>query len=615
MHGCGRNGPSSFSVSSLASIQVPFLSLSFLTFSLPLFLSYSHNNARFTALFITSHRLPRLPPLPPPLTASHRLPPMPLRSSALALLGVDLLPRRPPHDHHDHPPDELASYPRPPRRVTSHHSAFQTVCTASHDAPPSYAIVTHRPVISHPPDTSHTPEPLPDYTCTLLADAAMLFHRESLEPWHEPPLALTDWRRVHVIVRGTLLAIHRAKRDGPGKLLHRYTLQHAEVGLAPDVRHSVWTPQGRIAHWISPAVRARRGPHRFAPVRQHVLRVRVETEQILLAHASESAVHAMVDSLAAAIDIAHAIDERSLPRQRTVPRRRRRPRLPILPVQPAADSSTTEPVDVSPSFLTEQERILRNVYPSFLVESRPARPHTAPPRDDDEIDLAAIREQAALSLPSLLPPPDIFTPGMLHRSPASNFDPDTGKWRPPPPHSRSPSQLMHSARRCLPVLLAASPRASDVLIRHGRRVVLNWHLRRFEDWQLEPPEYDDVGHGFARVHASRPPTPLHAVREDARQGSAPVADESESATATATATATRSARGSRSTSGDGDGDDDDDDRIAAAPRDKPRSRRDKSPWRRGGVAGLAGEEGEEEGEGEVARGELVEEISGLVVLF
>ena len=41
----------------------------------------------------------------------------------------------------------------------------------------------------------------------------------------------------------------------------------------------------------------------------------------------------------------------------------------------------------------------------------------------------------------------------------------------------------------MPVLLAESVRASDVLISNGKRVKINWRMELLEEWKLSPPSY------------------------------------------------------------------------------------------------------------------------------
>lgn len=434
---------------------------------------------------------------------------------ALGVLGAESLARRRDSSASQSPAESSPAHSetrtsRTTRRTTSYHAAFQPTCSVATDDPPSYpSAIRHPP----PPPRSIGGEPLPKYSCTVSAEAKVLLHVESRNPLQM--VSDSEWKEVVVVVRGTLLALHRPKDAGPGRLLRTYTLQHAELGLATDTEHVVLRPQTRLAHLIPSAARQRawqRDPDLFQPVRQHVLRVRAETDQLLLASSSEAQIHSLVQAMSAAIDIALPIDERSIPKQCTVPRRRRR--------QPAAPISDLN----DPQLLAQQERILRDMYPAFAEQSRgdgqpdtPITPENAPSeaapptpaREEDDLDLAAIREEAPTPSPSPLPQADgeprpsmsrqvtpsspisAYSNDMMYATSPDNFD-DTGKWV--PPHTRTPLQIQRYIRRCMPVLLADSPRASDILMYHGRRVKINWRMELLETWELRPPSYKS--HGF-----------------------------------------------------------------------------------------------------------------------
>jgi hypothetical protein len=355
----------------------------------------------------------------------------------------------------------------------------------------------------------------------------MLLRIESHSPLHD--ITESDWKEVVVVLRGTLLTFYRARKDGSaGKMLRSYTLQHAEIGLASDTQYAILVPQSRIAHFL-PAAAWRKAwrtdPALFKSEEQSLLRLRVETDQILVAHSEEAIIQDFTYALAAAIDIATDIDERSIPRQCTVPRRRNRPRTL------EAVASILE----NPSILAQQERIMRELYPQLAsstsetdrsqpvqsesTEARPTSPVSAPAaNEDEEIDLSAMHEEpsaesssdsnlveaeshfamidlsvsrrpsvfrqaTALTIDSM---DSTFSAEMFYDTPSINFGAD-GKWS--PPHNRSPAQIQRYIQRCMPVLLADSPRASDVLIHAGRRVKINWRTAMLEDWTLLPPSY------------------------------------------------------------------------------------------------------------------------------
>jgi hypothetical protein len=325
---------------------------------------------------------------------------------------------------------------------------------------------------------------------------------ESINPLHG--CGDGEWREVYAVVRGTMVNFHKLKGDGAGRLLRSYTLQHAEVGLATDTQYTTLLPQTRLAHLIPSAARRRawqKDPSMFNLVKQNVLRLRVETDQLLLADPCEDRIHHLVHSISAAIDIAQPIDDRSIPRQCTVPRRRRRQRPQV--VNDIAD----------PAFLAEQERIFGQMYPDFAgARAEPPRPgtgpdapHPTPVREEDEVDLAAMREEtSAPSTSQHLSAMDAnnrpvnsrqttgttigstFSDDMVYATSRTNFD-DEGKWH--PPHLRTQAQVQRYIRRCMPILLAESVRASDIVVADGRRMKINWRMELLEEWELQPPAY------------------------------------------------------------------------------------------------------------------------------
>ncbi|TKA68056.1 hypothetical protein B0A55_07463 [Friedmanniomyces simplex] len=276
---------------------------------------------------------------------------MALSPFALSILGMDTASRRrcPEDDTETPAPDTLRTVPgRTSRRATSHYNFFQTLCSSAQDSPPAYAIAAkHKAPAARPRGEAR--EILPNYTCSVSAEARLLLQLESVNPLHG--VSESEWREVFVSLRGTLFSIHRVKDGGAGKLLRSYTLQHAEVGLAADSQHQILIPQTRLAHLIPVSARRKawqKDSSLFRPVTQSILRLRIETDQMLLADSDEDRIYDLIRAISAGIDISCAIDERSIPRQCTVPRRRRRQR-------PTSDNLN------DPALLAEQERILREM--------------------------------------------------------------------------------------------------------------------------------------------------------------------------------------------------------------------------------------------------------------
>nr|POE77481.1 hypothetical protein CFP56_09128 [Quercus suber] len=423
--------------------------------------------------------------------------------------------------HSDSTPAPSAVAPhtaRAPRRPTSYHNNFQTSCTPFNDDPPSYALASRQRMV--PLQAAEESTGLPGYTCTVACEGKLQLSLESINPLG--PLAEHDWREVYVVLRGTLLRVHRAKDRGPGVLLRSYTLQHAEVGLAVDTTRSVLVPQTRLAYLIPSSARKKawqKDPDLFKAVKYTILRLRVETDQILLADGSEDCIFNWIHQFSSAIDISPSLDERSLPRQCTVPRRRRRRAR-----QPASDDLA------DPALVAEQERIMREMYPTFAErltegQSEPMQTPTAitavpttddlgaetaqpPSVEEEELDLNMMREDFTSSTeptdaaPSSNPrsrarPPmsrhtsassvaSMNADGMIYATNSANFNP-AGKWA--PPHPRTATQVQRYVRRCMPVLAADAIRASDVLISDGKRLKINWQTDALEEWELKPPGY------------------------------------------------------------------------------------------------------------------------------
>lgn len=331
-----------------------------------------------------------------------------------------------------------------------------------------------------------------------------------------------QWRAVYVIVRGTQMSIHKIKTShfgtetlvGAGKLIRRYTLQHAEVGLAQDVSEDILMPTSRLSSLI-PTVARRRAFQKdsdlFRCDKLFSIRLRLETDQLLLAVCSEEASFNWVSSVCSGIDIAYPIDERSMPRQCTVPRRRRRQQRPVEAVENLDDQR----------LIREQERILREMYPTLArsmednsnalqqVETVDFAQNAADlnltatnnDQENEDIDLSTLAEdfaglEASVTRPATSRQTTASTVatgmssfgGIVN---PSNFNAE-GKWA--PPHLRSAGSQFRYARRCMPVLLFDTPRASNIVMCYGRRLRINYRMDMLEEWELSPPTYD--AHNF-----------------------------------------------------------------------------------------------------------------------
>ena len=404
------------------------------------------------------------------------------------------------------------------RRVVSYSNTLQTRCIPSTDAAPSYAVAAKQARIPRSfRYLDNGNEVLPKYTCSVSREGPMYMLLESCNPFLAIPEQ--EWREVYVVLEGTQLNIHKVKNTHlgkesiqvAGKLLRKYTLQQAEVGLAPDGTHNVLVPATRLAHLL-PAMARRRAfekdPNMFRIEKRYSLRLRVEADQILLATQAEEAVFAWVNKICAGIDIAPAIDDRTIPRQCTVPRRRRRQRQQIAI---AADLSDRRLIE-------EQERILQQMYPAFAQESRdnantqdlstlptipipsPALvPTTSNDQEQEDVDISALAEEVPASTGSRASRPSAvrLTTSSSQISTATahdnlmsdplNFSAE-GKWA--PLHVRSNGQQLRYTRRCMPLIFIDSPRASSIMIHNGKYVRPNYKMDLFDEWELQPPCYD-----------------------------------------------------------------------------------------------------------------------------
>ncbi|THX60668.1 hypothetical protein D6D06_01100 [Aureobasidium pullulans] len=408
--------------------------------------------------------------------------------------------------------DAQAERPRS-RRVTSYHHPFQTRCSPCDDPAPSYAVTARASKFPPAPRfLDNGKEVLPKYTCSVSREGPMQMRIEKISPFQYLPKQ--DFRTVYVVLNGTQLSVHKLKSvqlaghslPAAGKLIKRYSLQHAEIGLATDVQYSQLLPATRLAHFIPSAARRKafeKDPNLFTPISQVVLRLRLETDQFLLADHSEERIFRWIHDLSAGIDIALPLDERSAPKPCTIPRRRRRQRTQEL--ENIEDRNVIE----------EQEQIMREMYPSLARSIEGAsegvdlsRMETADDtnaltltstvdQEAEDIDLSFLAEDLGPEAqPSTRPGNPRQTTASTVSTFASSFQYETspdnlglgGKWN--PPHARTNASQWRYIKRCMPTLLFDAPRATDIIMCHGRRLRVNTKMDMLEEWELAPPSYD-----------------------------------------------------------------------------------------------------------------------------
>jgi hypothetical protein len=356
-------------------------------------------------------------------------------------------------------------------------------------------------------------EHLPPYTCTVQQEGVLGLFKEFSSPFMESQDL--RWYDVYVILRGTALSLYRIKNPGvfskrrltePGKLLQTFSLQHAEIGVATDFKKTELTPRHPLAHLVPPTARQKlydSDPHLFEPIREHVIRLRLETEQFLLCADTQEQMLDWVESLCAALDIAPPLEDRSEPRYRTLPRRSRRQR--VLENRLINELDNLQTNAEGRRIVAEQERILRELYP-HLAETSPLERTSSgqPPAstqnygDPEEADL----DRADVTFPSQQQGTSSPNEGVqtVEQAPSPAGDepvPSRGDPKIHPLPTPTESQRLRYRRRCAPILLHASPRGSDVVLHKGKRMRIDNHELTLKDWQLQPPRYES--HGFPKA--------------------------------------------------------------------------------------------------------------------
>lgn len=344
----------------------------------------------------------------------------------------------------------------------------------------------------------------PAYSCTVEIEGVLGVRHELLSPFHVS--GQRDWSDCYVVLRGTQLSIHRAKQPGlwsksrqptAGRLISSYTLQHAEVGIASDFKKTALIPKSPFAHLVPASARHKlyeSDPHLFEPVREHAIRLRVETEQLLLCAPTQEAMLDWIEAFCAAIDISSPIEARSEPRYRSLPRRNRRQRI-LDGAQLGRHLDNLSSLDAGRRIIAEQERIIRQLYPQLGGGREMGNVTTVTATADaefDEFDPEDVRFPTRNGLTRVSSQDDEEEPP----STASSDSKNASVIRP------SPSQALRYRRRCAPVLLSSSPRVSDVVICDGKRMRINVKEHSLVEYTSHPPRYD--AHGFKKKRTPKP---------------------------------------------------------------------------------------------------------------
>lgn len=350
-------------------------------------------------------------------------------------------------------------------------------------SPPSYiSSLRSHSTIAITPRAEEGHETLPKYTCDLALSALFLRKSEFEGPLNRAPVRA--WHRVHVTLQGTALTISLCPRislprSKPLPPPRTYSLQHAEVGIAADYSK-----------------------------RRYVIRLRVEADQLLLA-SDDAVTHvAWLEALAAAIDLAPALDERSLPVDVSHPRPRRQRARPRYVAAGSAAGRRAAAEDANTTAAAQTAAAVAATTPSVPASTSASTSdpittaHAPSPEPTASIPASHSSSTSSLSAPTPsistgTPPtattthaptrsqPDPYSiyPAAMTRSKTTSSrrvaNPNVtkeGKWR--PVHNWSPLYDLIYAKRCMVALTSESPRKGPFVIMRGERWVVDWETDR-----------------------------------------------------------------------------------------------------------------------------------------
>lgn len=430
-----------------------------------------------------------------------------------------------------------------------YYNSFHThALPADNSSPPSYSCAVSPAATARLNATAQAEadaafEPLPSYTCSVEIEGVVGLKTELVTPFQAS--ADRQWHDVYAVLCGTQLNIHhvktpsflsKSKSPTPGRLTKSYTLQHAEIGLASDFKKTQLIPRSPFAHLVPSAARQKvfeSDPHLFEPVREFVMRLRLETEQLLLCCQDQDGLLNWLDKMCAAADISPPLDDRAEPRIRSLPRRTRRQRQ-LDGMRIPSNLENLGSLAAGRRILAEQERIIRTLYPQLAnsetgtesansqqpadaqaaPEGEPAAAHSDPEAED--LDPADVRFPSSSRRPrsSIAAPitssnrnPSAQNEGTPERRTSVASNNSTRDPKNAPRQTQSQSQSVRYRRRCAPILLASSPRVTDILYSDGKRMRLNPKDDTLVEFTQLPPRYD--AHSFTQKPT--PPKPASRV--------------------------------------------------------------------------------------------------------
>ncbi|KAK7182276.1 hypothetical protein PSPO01_11749 [Paraphaeosphaeria sporulosa] len=427
-----------------------------------------------------------------------------------------------------------------------YHNTFHTHAAPVLAAPPSYQNANSTKTLTWA-YTKHLEEANelwnntspPPYDCTVFQSGVMGMKQELTAIFQVS--RSREWHDVYVVLEGTQLKLHRIKSPSllsknksptPGRLIRSFTLQHSEIGVASDFKKTALTPKSPFAHLVPASARHKlyeTDPHLFEPVREHVIRLRLETEQFLLCASSQEEMLDWTEKLCAAIDISQPLEDRSEPRYRSLPRRSRRQRV-LDGSRLGENLDNLSSLEAGRRIIAEQEEIIRQLYPHLAAEpGAPQLPELDLPSaptdaDREEFDADDVR------FPSQRPRSASLSRIVSNEGDSAPEDRPTTRDMYPDPKDApvvrpSQSQALRYRRRCAPALLACSPRVSDVVMCGGERVRINTKENVLVMYTSHPPRYD--AHNFpkakrapkvpksvpAPILVERPSSPLRGVSD------------------------------------------------------------------------------------------------------
>jgi hypothetical protein len=346
----------------------------------------------------------------------------------------------------------------------------------------------------------------PPYSCTVEIEGIVGIKQELSSPFQAS--GHREWNDVYAILRGTQLSLYRIKNPGllskkqqprAGRLLRTYSLQHAEVGIASDFKKTALVPKSPFAHLVPAVARPKlyeTDPHLFEPVREHAIRLRLELEQFLLCPPTQEGMLDFVEAFCAAIDISSPLEDRSEPRYRSLPRRNRRQRV-LDSARLGEHIESLSSLEAGRRIIAQQEQIIRQLYPHLAGSTREpgatANHGATADLEFDDFDPEDVRFPTRSARESLMRVESREYGMGEEERPQS-----VGASDPKLTYTMQPStsRNLRYRRRCAPVLLASSPRVSDVVFGKGQRFRISVKAHMLVDYTAHPPRYD--AHGFSK---------------------------------------------------------------------------------------------------------------------